>query len=171
MFKHKTVRKNQSKEEAFLESIRGAVEAEHHLGRCCFHLSLLIKNGTVRSRFEELSRAAKDTENKLSNILLREGQPYALKCECKFCRLNPDNFSLEGAINLALEIVEAAINYYRVLVGVADGGDRLLFTSLLKDKIKHRRALLKEREFHHSSGKGGIINDFCIPHIISRLWH
>jgi len=154
----------------FLENLEGVLEAEHYLGRCCQHLALLIRNGSVRAKCGQFSLAAKEAEAKLQAIFEREGVDFKVEYRCEFCHLKPDNFSLEGAISLSLEIVEAAINYYRNIVRLSKASSRPLFVELLKSKLVCRRSLLGEKKFDRNRAKGNVIDDFCMPHIISPLW-
>ena len=156
--------------EVFFENLKGALEVEPHLGLCCQRIGLLIKNGGVRTKCERLALSAKEAEGKLQGIFQREGVVFKIEHRCQFCRLKPDNFSLEGAINLGLEIVKVGIQYYRNLVRLSRGDDRSLFVGLLKDKLRHRRMLLVEQGFERTWRKGGVIDDFCLPRIISQLW-
>lgn len=156
--------------EVFFDTLRRAAEAEHHLGKCGVHIALLIDNGKIREKFYKFVDSAKVAEEELYNIFKREGYDFRIKSYCEFCRLKPESFSLEGAINLSVEIIEVTIKCYRKLIRFADKKNRSLFTKFLKEKLRHRNALIKEKHFNHNKGKGGVIEDFCLPYVISKLW-
>jgi len=94
-----------------------------------------------------------------------------LGCECKSCKVDPEEFSLDGALNLGLEITEQATKFYKTLSKLSkEVEDRKLYKSLIKEKIEQKTYLKKEKKFYRSTRNTcNAIDDFCVPHITSRL--
>ncbi|MDD5194394.1 MAG: hypothetical protein PHQ96_01800 [Candidatus Omnitrophica bacterium] len=160
--------------EHFTYVLECTIETEHMIAKCCKRLSELIKNGKVRGKFLAISQASEVNEATLRQHLIQSGRPeYVLEERCKFCKIDPESFSLVGAINFGLEIINAAISCYKDLtasVQLAD--DKKLFNSLLKEKNEQRDFLKKEQKFaveKEDKSQLDCIGNYCIPKIISKI--
>ena len=156
------------------EKLQSAIDIERISAKCCCHLSSLIKNGKIRSKFFVMSEVAKVNEALLCDYLRQLGITHFISEErCKYCKINPESFSLLGAINLGLEITEAAITHYKDLVTlVACSEDKKIFKKLLKEKDEQRDFLKKERKFVHEKedkNQFDCIMNYCIPKVISKI--
>jgi hypothetical protein len=162
----------ENKKHELIEKIKGIIDTEYSFTICCGYLASLIKNGRIRKQFHSYVEVAKDNLKLLEVYLGRLGvNNFELKEDCKFCKINPESFSLIGAINLGLEIIGVAIGYYKdLLVSVNNADDANLFSRLFKEKITQRNLLNKEKEFNEDKAYSfGTIEQFCIPYIRSRL--
>jgi len=152
----------------YVTTVRDAACVERTMEKCCGHLSALIKNGRVRRRFSSVAQKAAANQQWLSQRLSGLQAAGPVNCaECKSCQLNPDNFSVHGAVKFGLELSALAINNYKELTGLAaNPEERRLFQSFLKGKIKARDLLSKENEFTHEPAAAvDVIDSFCIPNI------
>lgn len=165
--------KNRISKENLVEDLERAIDAENTTSICYKHLASLIKNGRIRNKFYSFSEAARLSKDFLTSRLGSLGKSdFVLEEKCTFCKINPESFSLEGAINLGLEITKAAADFYKRLLGLSrDEEYRKLFKKLLSEKSEQRNFLKKEKRFISSRGdKLDIIEDYCIPEVISSLW-
>ncbi|UCC94556.1 MAG: hypothetical protein JSW40_07025 [Candidatus Omnitrophota bacterium] len=161
--------KNTAIKNETVEKLKGVINAENTLSSCCERLSHLIKNGRIKDQFRMLSATAQLNEKLLIGRLSHLGvDTFMVGEKCKSCRVNPDSFSLLGAINLGIEITGIAIKFYRDLYAMSTQEEKKLFTKLLKEKIQQRDALKKERRFDHKN-KENFIDQYCFSQIIPRL--
>lgn len=154
-----------------IDRLKGAIDVESAMAFCYSHLGLLIKNGRIRRKFFLYAETSKEREKALLERLHKLGiKDFVLKEKCKFCKINPESFSLLGALNLGIDIVSVGIKFYKELVSLSDSlEDKKFFQRLLREKVKQRDFLRKERKVTRPE-KSSIIEYRCIPEIISRLW-
>lgn len=155
------------------EKLQGAIDTEYTMSTCCNYLASLIKNGRIRNKFRSFSDEAKTNKGLLLDRLDSLGVTnFVVEDKCKFCKINPESFSLIGAVNLGLEVVNTAIKFYKDLLDFGDDiEDKKLFNKLLREKNKQRNFLKKEKKFvRKDEGKFNFIDDYCIPVVISKLW-
>ncbi len=149
-------------------SLQNAICLENATAVCCEHTAELIRNGKIRQRFGDISAAAKQNKQWLLKRFKETGVAAAPDTErhCSVCKLNPDNFSLDGAINLCLELTEGAISSYKKLSETTQNdGDREMFASFLEEKIQGRDFLKKEQQFSREVPEVNLIDSFCIPNV------
>jgi len=156
-----------------IDNIDCAIKAENTIGNCYKRLARLIKNGRVRKRFLWLADKAESHKTALIQHFSRnEMRKCQERNECKFCKVNPDSFSLIGALNLEEEAARAASRFYKHMSHSSQNAeDRELFKRLYHDESTQLKFLKKEKEFHsHDDEKHDTIKVYCIPEIISNLW-
>jgi len=165
--------KNKERKNKIIDMLKGAIETEYHLAKCCGHIASLIKNGRIKSQCYLYADLAAKSEEELRGYLYNlNEEEFVFEDKCKFCRLNPGNFSLKGAIDLGLETSGIAIKFYKELLNLIENrSNKDFFRKLLKNKISQRDALKKEKRFDRSQkDKSAVIDDFCMPYIVSKLW-
>ncbi len=143
-----------------------AICLENATAMCCERTAELVKNGKIRQRFGDISVSAKQNKQWLLKRLAENGAVAPTDRHCAFCRLNPDNFSLDGAINLCLELTEGAIASYKKLSESAlSSDDQETIASLVEEKIRVRDFLKKEQNFPRETAEVSLIDSFCIPNV------
>lgn len=154
--------------------IEQIVDAQHVMGYCSTHLTGLIKNGKVKNRFSQMSRAAIAHRD----ILERFCSSFGLSCRppqkaCKFCDVKPESFSLIGALNIGVEVSTYLFERYRALASlVEDPGDRKIFREMAAELGKQRTYLKAEQKFavgKQEEDEPTYMESSCMPQIISRL--
>jgi rubrerythrin len=160
-------------QQKLIEKLQNAIDAENTLSKCCGHLFSLIRNGRIRSQFQKFSEVAKENIEMLRDCLKDLCvENFMPQDKCKYCKIDPESFSLQGAINLGLEIINACIKFYKELANLSrDKENRNLFDELTREKINQRNFLKKENEFIDKKDyKSSIVNYHCIPEVASKLW-
>ncbi|MDD2688728.1 MAG: hypothetical protein PHT41_01050 [Candidatus Omnitrophica bacterium] len=158
---------------SLIETLQHTVDAENMLHFCCSHIASLINNGRVRKEFSSFSSDAKENKDflieKLKNFGIKDSLPLD---KCRFCEVKAESFSLLGAINLSLEVINAQIKLYKDLVKSADNkDDRGKFKVILERKNGQRAFLVNEKRFCSKPGdKLSFMDSYCIPEIVSQLW-
>ncbi|MFA5008006.1 MAG: hypothetical protein WC546_02175 [Candidatus Omnitrophota bacterium] len=163
--------KNNSKQE-FIEKLESAIDAENTLSNCCKHLFSLMHDGKIRSEFKKFSDIAEDNIKILTDYLKAAGiENFVLEQKCQYCKINPESFSLEGAIKLGLEIIDISIKLYKKLFELSSGEEsKNLFESLIKEKTNQKNFLKKESEVIESGKEDRSLMDLhCIAAVASRL--
>ena len=156
-----------------IKILESAIDVEHTTAFCFEYITSLIKNGRIKSKFYTFIEEAKRNKDYLIKKLKEIGvDNFLLEEKCKFCKLNPESFSLVGAFNLGLEITNISIKLYHNLLDlIKSKEEKDLFKKLIKVKIKQRDFLKKEKKFTEEKKAKDFINDYCIPQVISKLWH
>ena len=97
---------------------------------------------------------------------------FTEKNKCDLCKIDPERFSLIGAIDLGLEVAAIAIKFYNDLLRSSDNAeDKRLFKRLLREKKAQRGLLKAEKKFPRTDeDKQSFIDTYCIPEVISKLW-
>jgi len=142
------------------EKLRCTMDIEAAISVCYSCIAGLIKNGRIRAQFKLFSNEANE-DNKLLRRRLKTLEAHELNVEsaCKVYRLNPESFSLFGALRLCLEVTNAAMKFYKELLKITDDSeDKKLFAKLLK----------KEKKFSHRE-ENSCIDNYCIPELMSRF--
>ncbi len=166
------LRINNGLKDEFINQLESAIDAESTLSNCYNHLFSMINNGKIRSEFKKLSDVAADNIKILNDSLRDAGvNNFVLENKCKYCKINPESFSLIGAINLGLEITNAGIKIYKKLSELfPDAESKNLFKNLVKEKTNQQNFLKKESEFLDKDTEAkSVIDLHCIPTIASRL--
>ena len=154
------------------EILQHAIDAESTLGVCCTHLSALIHNGKVRSQFGVFAKKAEENKKFLITYLEILGvRDFVFESKCELCKMKPESFSLSGALNVALEIVEVSVGLLKQLSAKSsDQNDKKLFKKLLSEKNTQRDFLKKEQEFNLSDKElPGCVGEYCIPQVIGKI--
>jgi rubrerythrin len=164
---------NAKNNDRLIEAFECTIDVERTMIRCCEHLAAVIKNGQIRNKFFEMSKIAKENERLLYKYLSERGvTPEAIEEHCEFCKLDPESFSLSGALALGLEITGAAIRCYKDLIALPEvSSDKQLFKKMLKEKTEQNNFLKKEQKFideKEDKEHLGCIGNYCIPKIISK---
>jgi len=162
----------ENKQDELVAKIETAIDSEHFFAICFAHLLSLTKNGRIKDQFYSYVNSAKTNIRLLLDYLPSLGvNNFVLEEKCKLCKINPDSFSLIGAINLSLEITGVAIGAYKDMLTFVDNAQgHKLFQKLLKEKILQADLLKKEKEFHEDKTyRFSAIEQFCIPYIRSKL--
>ncbi|MDD5154960.1 MAG: hypothetical protein PHF11_00540 [Candidatus Omnitrophica bacterium] len=157
---------------AKIEKLERALDAEQATAVCCGRLAALIKNARIRKNFLCLSEAAKNNQRLLYDRLKAlEAKGVVPQDKCEYCRINPESFSLDGAINLGLEVTSAAIKIYKGLLACSQGeDDKKLFEGLIKEKKGQFNSFKKEKKFMRTQeDKFNMIDSYCVSKIISQL--
>jgi rubrerythrin len=161
-----------SNRDKLVERLQSAIDAENTTFACCRRLASIIKNGRIRNRFYSFAESARADDKLLRGQLNKLGiNNFDLEERCRFCKIDPEGFSLSGAINLGLEVTRVAIISYRDLCKLSDTQkDKRLFKRLLEEKTRQNVFLKKEKGFVRKQDKNlSCIDNYCIPEIISRL--
>ena len=156
----------------YKEYVQGALDAECLSRKCFGYCISLIRNARVKEYFQSFQDVAEYNFHCLTKYLSRVGQSDAESRQpyCVQCKLTPEDFSLYGAIELGIELTTASIQLYKRLLDKSENArDKEIFKDMLKEKIKQRNFLRHEQEFDHER-KRSIIDDYCIPEILARLW-
>ena len=165
--------KNRTTQNKLIEKIEQSIDAENTLSHFYQHIASLTKNGKIRKRFRAFAESAKQNKEILSLHLEELGvRDFELENRCSFCQINPDSFSLNGALNLELEITRAATLFYKDLSnGSFNPDEKMLFRRLMREKKdqvafikKEKRLHEKDIEDHNSNNK-----DLTVPDIFSKL--
>lgn len=163
----------ENKKSRLKETLRDLADAENTLNFCLKHLSVLVKNGRIKNRFNSFAQFAGANKEVLIKKLKDLGSSGDLSgVDCKFCRIKPESFSLFGAINLGLEIIGAEIKLYRRLLNLiddeADGG---FFKRILEEKAAQKKFLKNEKNFVSGrESSSTFIDSYCLPQVVSKLW-
>jgi hypothetical protein len=165
---------NKNEESLLIEKLQMASEAERVIAKCCGHLANLIKNGRVRNKFFSISEVARTNEKLLRNRLREFGENHFIPEErCKYCKVEPESFSLFGALNLGVEITSTVMAHYKNLVALAmTSKDKKVFKELLREKSGQKHFLKKELRFINEKEEKNqldCIGNYCIPKIISKI--
>jgi rubrerythrin len=163
---------NNGLKQTVIDQLETAIDAESTLANCYNHLFSLTNNGKIRSEFKRLSDVATDNIKILNDCLKDTGVTnFVLENKCQYCKINPESFSLVGAINLGLEITDISIKIYKKIIELLpDAESKNLFKSLLKEKTNQHNFLKKESEFVDKDSEfKSVIDLHCIPTIASRL--
>lgn len=164
--------KNNHPRQMFIGKLEKAIDAESILSNCCRHLFALMREGEIRSEFKKISDIAEDNIKILTGYLKDAGvEDFILEKKCEYCKINPESFSLEGSINLGIEIISACVKLYKELEGLSgEAESKNLFQSLVKEKTAQKNFLNKEYEAIENKKDGkNIIDLHCIPAVASRL--
>ena len=156
-----------------VEQLHVVLDAEHAITRCLGHLSSLIKNGKIRNRFISFAETAQNNQRLLKDRLAGLGvEEIAEDRACHLCKVNPESFSLSGALNLGIELTNKASAFYRELLSSAQTEeDRRLFGTLMKEKHGQHGFLKKEKKFVRKEDDDlSLIDSYCIDEVISKLW-
>lgn len=163
---------NNSKEK-LIEKLQNAIDAENTLSNCCSHMFSLVHSGKIRSEFKKFSDIAKENINILRGCLKDLGvENLILEDKCKYCKIDIESFSLIGAINLACEIIDVCIKFYKELKELCqDRQNKNLFKELVKEKTNQKNFLKKESGLA-AKGKEGVsvVDHYCLPEVASKLW-
>lgn len=164
--------KNNNSEQEFIEKLQNSIDAESTLSNCCNHLFSLMHDGKIRSEFKKFSDIAENNIKILRDYLKSAGcEDFVLEQKCQYCKINPESFSLEGAIKLGLEIIDACLKLYKKLLELSsDTESKNLFKSLIKEKNNQKNLLKKESKTIEGGKEDQNVMDFhCIAAIASRL--
>lgn len=165
---------NTKNSKRLIEVFECTIDVERTMARCCEHLAQIIKNGQIRNKFSEMSKIARENERLLYSYLGQLGITLeAIEEHCKFCKLDPESFSLVGALNLGLEITGTAMRCYKDLAALPQvSSDKKFFKKLLKEKTGQNSFLKKEQRFiqeKQDKEQLDCIGNYCIPKIISKV--
>ena len=162
------------KETLHIKRLTDALGAENAMSRCCGHLAGLIRNGKIRSSFLMIAETARNNERVLQDRLEKMGiEDFIPEERCKLCKIQPESFSLSGALNLGTEVANVVIRFYKDLLSfAADNEDRELFNSLIKEKTRQLDFLKREKKFIHKEEQDDFnaIDSHCMNEVISKLW-
>lgn len=156
-----------------IENLENAIDAENTMSICCGRLANLIKNGRIRKQFNLCVDTAKINIDSLKRLLQKLGvEDFVLEEKCTFCKINPESFSLLGALNLGLEIADAVIKSYKKLLELfSNPEEQDVFERLLREKNKLRAFLKQEKGFIRiDKEQFNFIDSYCIPEIVSKLY-
>jgi hypothetical protein len=159
--------------EALVHTIEEATGAEHIMSVCYSRIAALVKNGRVRAKLESFAAMAQANEDELiERFKCCVADKYLIEKKCKFCTVEPESFSLHGAINLGVEILETSIHLYRELAKKCEPEeDSELFKGLLEEKIKQKDFLMKEKKYTRvDQDTLDFVDTYCLPEVISKLW-
>ena len=151
--------------------LQKVIDTEHSAIKCYQRLGALIKNGRIRKQFYLSADTAQSNESDLLKYLSRLGiKDFILEETCTFCKINLESFSLEGAVDLGLQISDNAIKSYRELLRiVSDSKDKIWLKRQMKEKIRQRDLLKKEKTFDHELKEPDLISTFCRPLLTSKF--
>lgn len=156
-----------------IEILQHTVDAENMMNFCLSHLAHLIKNGRVRKRMSEFSEMAKKNKEFLSEELRQLGvSSYFPENGCRYCNVKPESFSLLGAINLALEIIDIETKSYKDILRLIDNKKtKEEINQILDTKMSQKTFLKNEKKFaSQAEYKLSFIDSYCLAGIVSKLW-
>jgi hypothetical protein len=156
-----------------LEQLHDVLDAEYAISRCFGRLSALIKNGRIRNRFITFAEAARNNQRLLKERLAELGAEEEVEERaCHLCKINPESFSLRGALNLGMELTnKAGVRYKELVSSAATEEDERLYGTLMKEKHGQHGFLKKEKKFvHKEEDDFSLIDSYCIDEVISKLW-
>ena len=159
----------------FIEALQNAIDAEHAICLCIGRISSMIKDviKTDEEKHKLFSLAELSAKNKdlMLNYLRGLGKiDFILEDVCHLCKLNTESFSLAGALNLALELIEISKKYYSDLLKLSEGPhEKALFKSLFTQKQQQKSFLKKEIGVINGKEYSQFIINYCIPHIVAKL--
>lgn len=156
-----------------IETMQNAVDAENMMHFCSSHLTSLIRNGRIKNKFSSFSESSKNNRDFLVKCLSDLGvDKYFPEEKCKFCNIKAESFSLLGAVNLGLEVTDAAIKTYKKLLELSEtSDDKKKFKEILKEKDTEKASLKEEKKFiSKEECKENFIESYCIPEVVSKLW-
>ncbi len=159
--------------DTLITKLDGLVDTEHTIAKCFDHLASLIKNGQVKTKFCSYSATAKKNEVLFLDSLKKLGVSNAVfEDRCSLCKINPASFSLSGALNLGIEVMDIARKYYDDLIVLCESdADKKMFKEMLKAKIKQRDQLKKERRFEHKEDESSAATGpYGISQVVSKLY-
>ncbi len=129
-----------------IDTLKKTLDIEHLIGKCFERTSELIKNGKIKKKFLEFSRASLEAEGVLSQILNGLGEKkYFPQYECKSCKISPESFSLLGLLNLGIELNKALLRFYKELK--KELSNKKILDKFLQERKKSLLFLKKERTF------------------------
>ncbi len=162
---------NDKKETTIIRDIATVLEAENFFSTCFGHLEVLIKNGTIQSTirfYREQSLKNAQFLRKYLNTFAGERTPE--KSTCSQCKVLPESFSLEGALNLGLEIIDVAITHYRSIIKkIPASPEKETLERYLSEKLEQKKFFKREKQFDHIHS-AGVVDSFCVPYLLSRLY-
>ncbi len=161
------------KSEELLGILYNIIDAEFTTVHCCEHLADHIKNGKIKEKFHSFIKTANENREKLKFYFSKLGlNEYEAQRHCKFCRISPESFSLIGAINLQLEIINAAVNSYKKLLDVLSEKEvKHTIKEIIRTKLNEKNFLKKEKQFlENKATEQGIFSSYCIPDVATKLW-
>ncbi len=162
------------KNKALVERLQGALDAEQAFSRCFGHLSALVKDARVRGKFLIFVDKANKNKGALLEYLRSAGaDDFVAEQKCRFCKVDPESFSLLGMINLGLEATDIAIRSYRELLGLSDDvHQKKLLSAFIKEKLEQSSFLRQEKRLFSEELENDLkfIDSFCIDQIIAQLW-
>ena len=170
LFRKKTKKMNDA--DLLANELERAVCAENASFMCYSHLASAIKDGRIRNKLRFFSEKADKNRKFLTSNMKTINKEYSLpEAKCDFCNINCENFSIEGAINLGLELTNATARFYRGLLSLSsDSEKKKIIKKLLKEKIEEKKFLRKEKIFSHKIDEtDDTANDVCIPNITEKF--
>lgn len=154
-----------------IEKLADAVDSEHTASLCFGRLSDLIKNYKVRSNFIKFCESSKKNKELLLKLLSKlDESDFKLEEKCSFCKLNPESFSLFGALNLGLELTNVSMQFYDDLIKKSsDPKNKKIFKQLLTEKSRQKNFLKKEIKFVEDKSNSQLIVNYCVSEVVSKL--
>ncbi len=140
----------------YRKKLRKAIEAEVKSGASYDCVASLVKNGKTRAQFLSFSKRVHGTKTMLCGRLKRLGANASELLEvCERQTFSPENFTLEGALNLGLEANATAIKCYRDLERLSEAvEEKAAFKKLVKEKALEKSKVKQEKKFDRESGLG-----------------
>ncbi|MBD3246324.1 MAG: hypothetical protein GF333_04870 [Candidatus Omnitrophica bacterium] len=151
--------------------INQTICAEYVTYNCSRHLAAVLKNGKTKKLFRGMAEQAKFRAETLREILqARKGKIDVSVPECELCRLNPEQFSVQGAVNIGLEMNRIAVSFYKMLASSRAAPEyKGVFARLLKEKRAERRNLKQEKKFESQKERFEVLDQHCVPAVFSKL--
>ncbi len=156
-----------------VQKMHNVINAEDMTSKCFKYIAELIKNGRIKGKFLSLSRVAQTNRDSLKRVLEQSYiHNFSVEGKCEFCKLRPENFSLNGAVDFALEVTDYAVTYYKRLIKMCeDSALKKILQGMLKEKLEQRNLLKEERSFElKRAAQKDLLSCYCLPQIVSLLW-
>jgi hypothetical protein len=155
--------------ETVVTKLDGLIDTEHAISRCFEHLASMIHNGRAKATFNSYAKTAKKNKDEFVRVFAKLGAPPALIEEKRsLCKIDPASFSLDGTLNLGMEIADIAMRYYDDLLALCDDEyDKSSLKEMRREKMHQRDTLKKERTFEHRDSPE---TDIAAPEVVARLY-
>lgn len=158
--------------DTLVELLKYAADAENMMHFCSERLASMINNGRTRKSFHLFSESAKMNRDYLTKYLSDlDITGYLLKNGCQTCKIDPENFSLLGAVNFGLELNSIVIKSYKeALKLIKDRKSKEIFRDFLNKKITEKAVLNNEKKFiTDTEDRASLIYSQCITSMLSKI--
>lgn len=135
----------------FIKDIKFAMEAERDIARFYAYIAAQTKNGKIKTVFQKFADESDLHSKELHKILpVFSGEAVTPADVVVDEGIEPESYSLLGAIKNARELEERAVEFYRAMekdVPSADKTAKKIIKKILSEEKKHLARLKKEEDF------------------------
>lgn len=134
----------------FIKDIKYAMEAERDIARFYAYIAAQTKNGKIKTVFQQFADESDLHSKELYNILPMFSGEAAIPDLLEDEGMEPESYSLLGAVKNARELEERAVEFYHTMekdVPSADKTVKKIIKKILSEEKKHLTRLKKEEDF------------------------